>query len=136
MSIFNETELLDAMFNPFGWDRANYKFARDEKDMHPYSIINTKDRIIIVHNILGIDKKDLKLSKKVENHTTFLTIVGQTTDEITGKEYKINSRFTMNESELDLSKVECNMKNGLLYITIPYKKEEEKIEKEEFLKIN
>ena len=50
-------------FNPFDWDKKTYKFDRDVKDMNPYSVINTDKEIIIVHNVLGIRKEDLKLKK-------------------------------------------------------------------------
>lgn len=117
-----DLDLVDLLFNPFDWDRSFYKFNREEKDMNPYSIVNTKDTITVVHNVLGINKEDLKLSKKVENHNTFIVIEGKTKDAITGKEYTINSRFSIDDSQLDMTKVESSMRNGLLYITIPYKK--------------
>lgn len=134
MSI-SEKDLFKIMFNPFEWDKANYKFSRDEKDMRPYSIIKGENEIIIVHNVLGVDKKDLKLSRKTENRIAYLSIAGKTIDEITGKEYQINSRFTVNETELDLKNAVSTMKNGLLYISIPYKEAKEEDNKEEFLEI-
>lgn len=115
------------LFNPFDWDKPSYAFTRDEKDMKPYSIINGKDTITIVHNVLGIDKKDLKLSKEIENHHIYIVIEGKTTDEITGKEYTINSRFSVDDSQLNMKRIESTMRNGLLYVTIPYK-EKDKLE--------
>lgn len=126
--------LINLLFNPFDWDRSFYNFNRDEKDMHPYSLINEDSKFTIVHNVLGINKEDLKLSKKIENHNTFIVIEGKTKDDITGKEYSINSRFSIDDSQLDMSKAESTMKNGLLYITIPYKAQEEE-EKESIIKI-
>ena len=67
---------LDNLFNSFDWDRKNYKFSRDEKDMHPYSVINNKKETIIVHNVLGVDKKDLKISLNKENGNTYILIEG------------------------------------------------------------
>mgnify|MGYP003481258011 CR=1 FL=1 len=59
--------IISNFINPFDWDKTLYKFNRAEKDMNPYSIVNKKDEVIIVHNILGIDKKDLpKLINKLE----------------------------------------------------------------------
>ena len=49
--------IISNFINPFDWDKTLYKFNRAEKDMNPYSIVNKKDEVIIVHNILGIDKK-------------------------------------------------------------------------------
>lgn len=119
--------LIDAIF-PLDWDKKNYKFNREEKDMHPYSIKNEEKQTIITHNILGIDKKDLKITNESENGKTFISIKGKTKDVITGKEYSIDSRFSLNVDEVDLSGIKATAKNGLLYIIIPTKKKELKKE--------
>ena len=125
-------------FNPFDFDRKFYKFNREEKDMHPYSIYhNEKEKTVtIVHNMLGINKEDLKLSKKKEDGVTYIVIAGKTTDEVTNKTYSINSRFSVDEKELDLDKVKSSLKNGLLYVTIPYNENKNKEEKESFINID
>ena len=46
-------------------------------------------------------------------------------DEITKKEYSISSRFLLDDSQLEMSKVRTVMKNGLLYIIFPIKEEKE-----------
>ena len=115
---------LDNLFNSFDWDRKNYKFSRDEKDMHPYSVINNKKETIIVHNVLGVDKKDLKISLSKENGNTYILIEGKSVDSLTQKEYSISSRFAIDTTQLDIKKITSTMKNGLLYITIPLKPEE------------
>jgi HSP20 family molecular chaperone IbpA len=117
------------LFNPFDWDRGFYKFDRSEKDMNPYSIYNKEGEIVLVHNILGINKEDLKISTKTENHTSFIVIEGKSKDEITEKEYSINSRFSFDRSKLSVENATCSIKNGLLYITIPYKVEKQYKEK-------
>ena len=122
--------LIDTFF-PLDWDKKNYKFNREEKDMHPYSYKSDNKNTIITHNILGIDKKDLKITPEVVNGVTRLVIKGTTKDSITGKEYSVNSTFALDDSQLDLTNIKATAKNGLLYITIPNKeKEEQKIKKE------
>lgn len=111
------------LFNPFDWDRNFYRFNRIEKDMNPYSVYNKEGGIVLTHNVLGINKEDLKISTKTENHTSFIVIEGKTKDEVTGKEYSINSRFSIDKSKMDIANAKCSMKNGLLYIDIPYKVE-------------
>lgn len=123
----------DDLFNSFDWDKKNYRFNRDEKDMHPYSIINKETEVIIVHNILGINKKDLKISLTKENGSTYILIEGETRDELTEKKYSINSRFLINADKLDIKNVTSTTKDGLLYITIPLKSEEETSEKIDIL---
>lgn len=119
--------LIDAFF-PLDWDKKNYKFNREEKDMHPYTIKYSEKEMFITHNILGIDKKDLKITNESENGKTFISIKGKTKDAITSKEYSVDSRFALNADELDLSGIKATAKNGLLYITIPTKKKELKKE--------
>ena len=82
---------LDNLFNSFDWDRKNYKFSRDEKDMHPYSVINNKKETIIVHNVFGGEKKGLKISLNKEKGNTYILIEGNSVDSLTQKEYSISS---------------------------------------------
>ena len=125
MSLLNDINLLDWAIDPFDWDKGFYKFNREEKDMHPYSINSNKDgSMTIVHNVLGLDKKDLKVSVQVINGRHYILIEGKTKDEITGKTYSINSKFSCDEHSCDLDSIKSTMKNGLLYITIASKKAE------------
>lgn len=120
--------LVDNLFNPFDWDKKTYKFNREEKDMHPYSIKNNEKEVIITHNILGIDKQDLKITNEIENGISFILIKGKTKDSITGKEYSVDSRFALDDTQLDLTGIKAMAKNGLLYVTIPTKEKELKKE--------
>jgi HSP20 family molecular chaperone IbpA len=127
----SDLDLLIDTFFPLDWDKKAYSFNREEKDMHPYSVSQNDKATIITHNIVGIDKADLKISTEYVNGVAQIIITGKTKDSITGKEYSINSKFTLDENKLDLSKIKATVKNGLLYITIPNKiKKEEKIKKE------
>lgn len=119
-----DNDLIDLFFtNPLDWDKNSYKFNREEKDMHPYSINNQKDRVIITHNILGIDKNDLKLTLSTENKVTYISIEGNTKDTLTNQNYSISSRFSLDANELELDKISSKAENGLLYIIIPKKVE-------------
>ena len=120
----------DELFTPLllDWDKKSYKFNREEKDMHPYSIKNTGKDMLITHNILGIDKKDLKITTESENGVNYILIKGKTKDSITEKEYSIDSRFALDDTQLDLANIKAIAQNGLLYITIPNKKKELKKE--------
>lgn len=116
-----EKDIFDLFLNtPFDWDKKSYKFNRDEKDMHPYSIINHEDKSIIVHNIVGINKKDLKIRLEKEAGNAFIIIEGRTKDAITNKVYSVSSRFAIDYTQLDIKKATSTMNNGLLYITIPF----------------
>ena len=116
--------MFDALDDLFDFDRHFYFFNRDEKDMHPYDVIRKKDALVLTHNVCGMNKEDLKLAIKTENLKHYIVINGTSKDEITGKTYSINSRFSYDPDEVDVSKATSEMKNGLLYITIPYKAKE------------
>ena len=116
-------DFLTLFIDPLTWDKDSYKFNREEKDMRPYSVFNNKKETIITHNVLGINKKDLKLTMKTDKGNIFLLIEGKTVDNLTGKEYSINSTFQLDDTQLELSKISSKMENGLLYIIIPNKNE-------------
>lgn len=120
----SSADMLDFLVSPFDWDKEFYRFNRWEKDMNPYSIKYDKEngKVIMSHNILGIDKKDLSVTVKPKNGKNYLVISGKTVDEVTGKEYSVNSRFYIS-NDYDVDKMKAEARNGLVYITIPYKKE-------------
>ena len=126
--ILPRTPIFDAFDNLFDFDRHFYFFNRDEKDMHPYDIIRKKDALVLTHNVCGMNKEDLKINIKTENLKHYIVIAGTSKDEVTNKTYSINSRFSFNPDEIEVSKAKSEMKNGLLYITIPYKAKEEQSE--------
>lgn len=117
-------DLFDFFVDPFQWDRDFYRFNRKEKDLYPYSVVQNKAKgnAVITHNVLGINKEDLSITIKPENGENYLVISGKTEDEALGKTYSINSRFYVPNS-YDIDHVEAEVKNGLVYITLPYKKE-------------
>lgn len=134
--MLKDLDIFDFMLPTFDWDKDFYKFNRWEKDMNPYStIVDEKNHsLILTHNIVGMNKEDLVISTKKEKGITYLIISGKTKDDITGKDYSINSRFMIDDKGYDLNKIEATAKNGLVYITIPCKKEIEK-QKEHTIKI-
>lgn len=113
-------ELVDLFF-PFDWDKKNYAFNRDEKDMHPYSIQTTDKEVIITHNVLGINKEDLVITLETIDGKTYMKINGQTDDQVTNKKYSVHSQFLVNPTEWDITRIQSSVKNGLLYIIIPQK---------------
>lgn len=121
-------DFINSFFEPFDWDKESYRFTREEKDMNPYSIVEKEDKTIIVHNVLGLNKDDLSLTRKCENGIVYLVIEGETKDTVTSKKYAVRSRFAIDEDKLDTSKATSTMQNGLLYISIPVKKQSQSME--------
>lgn len=108
--------MLDSiLFNPFLWDKDVYKFNRFEKDMNPYSVHTNGNKVTLVHNVTGMDKKDLTVKIK-ENK---LIISGETKDEETGSKYSVHSEFALDKDK-KIKDISSKMNNGLLYVTIEY----------------
>ena len=107
--------LLDDLFD---FDRKFYTFMRPEKDMMPYTVINKENETILIHNVVGVNKEDLKVTTKTENGEKILYISGQTKDKISGNNYEVNSRFKIKAQSIKHIKCECA--NGLLYVIITY----------------
>ena len=120
---------IDLLFDDLGWDKSFYSLFRSEKDQTPYSVIRkSEEEMILVHNVLGVNKEDLEVKLKSEDGQRVLYITGQTHDERTDKKYSINSRFVIKNGN-KIKSVESEAKNGLLYITIKFEAEpEESIE--------
>ena len=129
--MFNDNiDVLDYFLdNILDWDKKSYAFDRKEKDMSPYTIKNTEKMCLITHNILGINKEDISIKIERTNGIPYLIINGKTRDSINAQTYSINSKFALNDKDLDLDKIKANAKNGLLYITLPKKPAEPKLEK-------
>lgn len=120
---------IDLLFDDLGWDKSFYSFFRSEKDQTPYSVIRkSEEEMILVHNVLGVNKEDLEVKLRSEDGQRILYITGQTVDNITDKKYSINSRFVIKNGN-KIKSVTSEARNGLLYITINFEAEpEEKIE--------
>jgi len=107
----------------FDWDRPAYSFSRSVHDMHPYSIKTLEDRVVLVHNIVGVKEEDIKVDiERTEDGRDRLVIEGVTHNDVLNYDYKINSKFYI---KADMFKdVTYYVKDGLLYIEL-FKKEPE-----------
>lgn len=114
--------MLNFLFNPFLWDREVYKFNRFEKDMNPFSVHKKDNKVILVHNVVGVDKKDLNLKISEKDGLNKLIISGETINEDTDSKYSIHSEFTLDKDK-KIKDISSKLENGLLYITIEYEKD-------------
>lgn len=113
--------MLSLLFNPFLWDKDVYKFNRFEKDMNPFSVHKKDNKIILVHNVVGINKEDLEVKIVNDNNTSKLVISGETKDTETESDYSIHSEFVLDRNK-KIKDILSKTENGLLYITIEYEK--------------
>ena len=106
----------------FNWDKPAYTFSRSVHDMHPYSIKTLDDRVVLVHNIVGVKEEDIKVDIINKDGRDQLIIEGTTHNDVLNYDYKINSRFDI---KADMFKnVTYSVQDGLLYINL-FKKEPE-----------
>lgn len=107
------------------FDRPFYRFQRNLKDIYPYEIVKEDGQSIIVHNVVGLGKEDINIKLERDGEYDYLVISGEKKNEITNKIYKVDSRFVINLKRLDKKGIEWEVKDGLLYVYINYKKPEE-----------
>lgn len=107
----------------FDWDKPAYTFSRPVHDMKPYSIKTLSDRVVLVHNIVGVKEDDIKVDVvHEEDGRDRLVIEGVTHNDVLNYDYKVSSKFDI---KADMFKsVTYEVKDGLLYINL-YKKEPE-----------
>lgn len=106
------------------FDKEFYRFTRNLKDMYPYEIVRKDNQATIIHNVVGLSKDDIKISLEREGKIDYLVISGEKKNEITDKIYKVDSRFTINVDEITEEGIEWEVKDGLLYVYIAFKKPE------------
>ena len=118
--------MLDLLFNPFAWNKEVYQFNRLEKDMKPYSVHKNDNGVTLVHNVVGVDKKDLSVKLIEENGMSKLVIEGETEPSIDSpkSKYSVHSEFILDNNK-KIEDISSKLENGLLYITIKYEEPKE-----------
>lgn len=118
--------MLDLLFNPFAWNKEVYQFNRLEKDMKPYSVHKNDNGVTLVHNVVGVDKKDLSVRLIEENGMSKLVIEGETEPSLDSpkSKYSVHSEFILDNNK-KIADISSKLENGLLYITINYEEPKE-----------
>lgn len=98
-----------------------YNSEKDYTETKEHTILNEQEKTIIVQSIIGIDKQDLKLNLVEKGKDCYITITGETKDELTDRTYSVDETFAIDSTQLDLTTIKSFIKNGLLYITISNK---------------
>lgn len=101
----------------FNWDRPSYSFSRAVHDMYPFKLKTLKDRVVLVHNIVGIKEDDIKVEVKTTvDGRDKLIISGVTHNDVLDYDYKINSSFDFKAD--DFKSITYEVKDGLLYVNL------------------
>lgn len=118
--------MLNLLFNPLAWDKEVYQFNRLEKDMRPYSVHKDENGVTLVHNVVGVDKKDLSVKLIEENGISKLIIEGETEPTLDSpkSKYSVHSEFILDNNK-KIEDISSKLENGLLYITIKYEEPKE-----------
>lgn len=109
-------------FNFLDWDKDFYSFTRSTKDMYPYEIIRKEKECTIVFNALGISKDNIQVTTDKVRGAEYIVISGEEKNDVTGKSYSVNGRFSVDASEIN--SIEWNVKDGLLYVHVYFKQAE------------
>ena len=118
--------MLDLLFDPFTWNKEVYQFNRLEKDMKPYSVHKNDNGVTLVHNVVGVDKKDLSVKLIKGEGISKLVIDGKTEPTLDSpkSKYSIHSEFILDNNK-KIEDISSKLENGLLYITIKYEEPKE-----------
>lgn len=119
--MFND---LERIFNLLDWQAGSYSYTRPILDSKPYQIIKDKDgkKSTIVFNALGIPKDDIKISVERQKGQDYLTISGETKNELSNKTYNVSGQFVIDSNEV--SEIDWDCKDGLLTVEIKFKEPE------------
>lgn len=119
--MFND---LERIFNLLDWDVKSYSYCRPTLDSKPYQIIKDKDgkKSTIIFNALGIKKDNIEVSIERNQGQDYLTISGETKNELMNKAYNVSGRFVIDSNEVDEIDWDCS--DGLLVIEIKFKEPE------------
>lgn len=115
---------VENFFNLLDWQPNCYSYTRPTLDSKPYQIVKEKDgkKSSIIFNCLGIKKSDISINIERQKGQDFLTISGETKNELLNKTYNVSGRFIIDGNEIDEIDWDCN--DGLLVIEIKFKEPE------------
>lgn len=94
--------------------------------MKPYSVHKNDNGVTLVHNVVGVDKKDLSVRLIEENGMSKLVIEGETEPSLDSpkSKYSVHSEFILDNNK-KIEDISSKLENGLLYITINYEEPKE-----------
>lgn len=110
------------IMNFLDWQPADYSYTRATLDSKPYQIVRGEDNTTIVFNALGICKEDVKVEINREHGIDYLCIGGETKNNVLGKTYSVNGRFSLDGERV--KDIEWETKDGLLTVAVNFKEPE------------
>lgn len=106
----------------FLFDEILKSWHRPVRESSGYSIVRTDEGHDIIINVLGIGEKDIEI--KTSRKT--LSVKGETKNDKINFTNTVNYQFDISRIYSQIEKVEYQMENGLLIISLILQKEKEK----------
>ncbi|MFR3182160.1 MAG: Hsp20/alpha crystallin family protein [Clostridia bacterium] len=94
------------------------KFGSLFDDFDDLSIYKKGNKTILVYEVVGINKEDLKVQLMSKNGENKIIITGETENDITESKYMIDTEVVLDEKAI--RNVSSRVENGLLYVTVEY----------------
>ena len=113
---------LENIFNSLEWVAKDYLFSRPILDNKPYQMVKEDKKTTIIFNALGIKKEDIKISINQEGRNSYLTISGETKNEVLNRNCSVSGNFLVNLDSID--HIDYDTHDGLLVIEIYFKQAE------------
>lgn len=123
---------MDNILRTFLYDKPfSVVSINQEKEKHNFSTrhwqeIVKDDKAILVYDVHGIDKSDLKVTKTSEDGMSYITIEGKTKNEILDCDMEVKTRWMIPYRQF--KKPTKKIENGLLYVFVESDKTEEEVE--------
>ena len=123
-------EILSNFFNGglndlLNFDRSHFYYNRPFYDQKPFYEIQKEDREILIVTVPGMEEKDITLELTKEGQLYYLTLDCERNNKlIDDKPFNLHLRWSIDKDSIQEDNIKPKLKNGLLYITLFYKKPE------------
>lgn len=107
-------------FSDFLWlDPTSYRFHRPMLEREGWYSLEKDGKLLVLLNVLGVDKKDIDLEiKSANDNKQMICVSGTTKNTKFDKDFSINMNFTVGK---DMEKLEWDVENGFLTMEITFR---------------
>lgn len=111
--------MFPTFFETLSFDPVSYRFHRPMLEREGYYLIEKEGKILVLLNVLGVEKKDISVDvKSTSENKEMIVVNGITKNEDFDKEFSINMSFLVGKP---METLEWDMSNGFMTMTLTFK---------------
>jgi HSP20 family molecular chaperone IbpA len=100
------------------FDDTHYRFSRPMLEREGWYSLEKDGKLLLLLNVLGVDKKDIKLDvKSYDNNKQLISVNGTTKNEKFDKDFSINMNIIVGKP---MENLEWDVENGFLTAEITF----------------